>query len=464
MKSNFLGQAYAVRSLPLASQTCVNLYPEVSETGGAFYGTPGKRLLATLGGPIRGLLAVGPHLYCVAGNAVVRLTAAFAATTLATLPSNSGAVGMAFNNSQVVIAHPDGWTVIDLPTGTVSTTALAPATCDVTFIDNYGVAAADNGTYVWTSVANFGNIDALAFASAEGSPDKILSTLADHRELWLMGESTIEVAQVGTDPDLPFTRTTFIEQGILAPKSAVKQDNSVFWLGRNDKGQGVVYRADGYTPVRISTHAIELAIGGYANPESCTAYTYQQDGHHFVCFNFDEATWAYDINTQAWHQRAYRDPFTGALKRDRAEHHALFAGQHIVGDWEDGRLYALDMTHYLDGSEQIYRERTWRQFDAENRRMVHHRLELLAENGIGLDGVQPSDWTDPQVWLSWSNDGGRTWSSEHSRSLGKIGEYLSRIVWWRLGTARSRDYRIRTTAAVPICLREVTFQAEVCSK
>ena len=50
MRSNFLGGAYAVRSLPLAAQTCINLFAENNEGGGndigAFYGTPGLRKVA----------------------------------------------------------------------------------------------------------------------------------------------------------------------------------------------------------------------------------------------------------------------------------------------------------------------------------------------------------------------------------------------------------------------------------
>jgi len=42
--------------------------------------------------------------------------------------------------------------------------------------------------------------------------------------------------------------------------------------------------------------------------------------------------------------------------------------------------------------------------------------------------------------LSWSDDGGRTWSNEHWRSAGKIGEYDKICQWLRLG--RTKDSRI----------------------
>lgn len=467
MKSAFLGGAYSVRSKPMGAQTAVNLYLEPNEAGGgdagAFYGTPGKLRLTTLaGGAHRQSIVAGGYLWAVVGANVYRLDSSYSATLIGTLPGSAGPVSMEENGHQLVIAHPGGWHVVTLSTASMAAVADAPKTSDVSFLDNYGIAASDNGTYVWTNLADFSVIDPLSFASAEGSPDKILRTLADHREGWLFGERTIEVVVINGDPDLPFTRTTFIEQGILAPRSACKADNSVLWLGRNEKGQGVVWRADGYTPTRISTFAIEQAIakGDAAN---ANAYTYQQDGHHFYVLCLSDQTWAYDLNTGLWHQRAYLDPLTGELKADRAITHAMWNGVHVVGDREDGRLYLLDMDAYTDDGDPIYRERAWREQDAENHLVTANCGELIADMGVGLDGAASDDGLDPQVWLSWSYDGALTWSSPLARSLGRIGQYRRRARWLRLGASRRRDWRLHSTAPVRHCWRAFLFDGEVYS-
>lgn len=468
-KSAFLGAAYSLRSLPLAAQTAVNLYIEPNEAGqgepGGFYGTPGLSRLATIGtGGHRASIVAGGFLWVVVGAEVYKVTGAYAATLIGTLPNSVGPVAMAENGLQVGIAHPGGWHVVTMSTGEFAAVPNSPTTSDITFIDNYGVGANANGTYSWTALANFSSIDALSFASAEGSPDPILRTIADHRELWLLGTHTTEVAVVTTDPDLPFTRTAFIEQGILAPRSAAKEDNTVLWLGRNEKGQGVVYRADGYVPRRISTFAIEYAIAQYAAPEDATAYTYQQEGHHFYVLSFAEATWVYDLNVGTWHQRAYRNTTNGELQRHRCETHALFQGAHVVGDYADGRLYALDLDTFTDDGDPIYRERTWAQLESENRFIRHHRGELIGEMGVGLDGAPAADGADPQVWLQWSDDGGRVWGNGQNRSLGRVGEFKNRAVWRRLGLARTRYYRLWTSAAVRIAWRAFNLDMDVSSK
>jgi hypothetical protein len=61
--------------------------------------------------------------------------------------------------------------------------------------------------------------------------------------------------------------------------------------------------------------------------------------------------------------------------------------------------------------------------------------------------------TNPQIMLRWSDDGGHTWSNEHWKSMGLIGEYGKRVLWRRLGMTqkiRDRVYEISGTDPVPV--------------
>jgi hypothetical protein len=50
--------------------------------------------------------------------------------------------------------------------------------------------------------------------------------------------------------------------------------------------------------------------------------------------------------------------------------------------------------------------------------------------------------TNPQVNLSYSDDGGHTFCPERSVSLGPIGSRLTRAIWRRLGMSRDRVFRV----------------------
>ena len=92
----------------------------------------------------------------------------------------------------------------------------------------------------------------------------------------------------------------------------------------------------------------------------------------------------------------------------------------------------------------------------DNKRIQHNRVELVFEQGVGLSTGQGSD---PQVMLQHSDDGGRTWSTERWRGLGRIGEYRRRAVWNRGGQARDRIYRFRISDPVPRTLILATTEA-----
>jgi hypothetical protein len=61
----------------------------------------------------------------------------------------------------------------------------------------------------------------------------------------------------------------------------------------------------------------------------------------------------------------------------------------------------------------------------------------------------------PEVMLRWSDDGGHTFSNEHWRQMGAIGQYGYRTIWRRLGMTqklRDRVYEVSGTDAVKIAI------------
>src|SRR5690606_12951639 len=290
-------------------------------------------------------------------------------------------------------------------------------------------------------------VDPLSQFTAEGDPDDLLAVLANYRDLWLFGERTTEVWQSSGDVNAPFIRAAsgFLEVGLFARYSAVSVAGAPMWLGRNKEGRGIVYRAQGFQPVRVSTHAVEFAINSYANPENAVAYAYQEEGHFFYVLNFDEGTWVYDVTTGFWHERARL--VNGELKRHHGNVYAfaphIKGGIHLIGDHETGDLYQMSMNFYTDDDEEIVRIRTRPHVTAGLKRVRHKSLQVDMETGVGLDGE--GFGTDPKAILDWSDDGGHSFGNEHWASIGKIGQRRMRLKWNRLGMSRDRVYRLRIT-------------------
>ncbi len=471
MQTPILGQSYVARTTNAAANRLVNLFPEVSADGGQtaafFQRCPGLRRLLTVGsGPIRGLWQFGSYGYAVSGSELYRITSSWNYTLLGTV-SGVGPVSMADNGTQLFIAaNPDGF-IYNATTSTYQqiTDVDFPGAVTVGYLDGYFVFNEPNSQRVWvTALLEGTSVDALDFASAEGSPDQLVSLIIDHREAWLFGTNSVEVWYDAGTPDFPLARIqgAYNEIGCAAPYSVAKLDNGVFWLGSDARGRGIVYRANGYTGDRVSTHAVEWQIQDYGTLDDAIGYTYQQDGHAFYVLIFPSAgaTWVYDVATKAWHERAgFSD---GAFTRHRSNCQMSFANEIVVGDYQNGNLYAFDLNDYTDNGGIQKWLRSWRalatgQNDLD--RSAHHQLQLNCQMGVGLTTGQGSD---PQAMLRWSDDGGHTWSNEHWASMGKVGQTGLRCQWQRLGMTqklRDRVYEVSGTDAVKIYIMGADLRA-----
>jgi hypothetical protein len=464
VKTPILGSSYVARSVNAADSRMVNLYPEIIAEAGkepAFLQRcAGLRLLTSVGsGPIRGLWTFGNYGYVVSGTQLYKIAANYTATLLGTI-AGTGPVSMADNGTQLFVAANGPGYIYNANTNVFAPISDPdyPGAVTVGYLDGYFVFNEPNSQKIWvTALLDGTSVDPLDFASAEGSPDGVVAILSNFREIWVFGTNSVEVWYDSGASDFPLQRIqgAFNELGCAAAFSVAKMDNGVFWLGKDARGQGIVYRANGYTGQRISTHAVEWHIQSYGNISDAIAYTYQQDGHSFYVLTFPSAnkTWVYDVATNAWHERA--GWVNGEFTRHRSNCQMFFNSEVIVGDYENGKLYAFDPTVYADDGQIQRWLRSWRALPTGQnnlKRTAHHSLQLDCESGVGLNLGQGSD---PQAMLRWSDDGGHTWSNEHWSGMGKIGEYYRRVFWRRLGMTlklRDRVYEISGTDPVKIAI------------
>jgi hypothetical protein len=497
MRTPILGSSYVTRSVNAADNRMVNLFPEVIPEGGKEPGflnrAPGLNFLQTIGtGPIRGLWVAKIStsvFYVVSGVQVYKLSSTTGTPTLIGTVSGTGPVSIADNGTQIFFACNGPSFIYNIDTNVFGpiTDPDFPGAVTVGFLDGYFVFNEPNSQRVWvTALLDGYDINALDFASAEGSPDGLVAINVDHREAWLFGSDSVEVWYDAGLADFPLTRIqgAFNELGCAAAFSVAKLDNTLFWLGTDARGQGIVYKANGYNGQRVSTHAVEWQIQQYGNISDAIAYTYQQDGHGFYVLTFPSAnaTWVYDAATQAWHERAGWD--NGSFTRHRSNCQCNFGGNIIVGDYQNGNIYTLDLDTYADNGQIQRWLRSWRALSTGTnnlKRTAQHSLQLDAQAGFLLTPVTEGVYLmtedgfrlitesyenlidettisvnpPPQFMLRWSDDGGHTWSNEHWAQGGAVGAYGTRIFWRRLGMTlklRDRVYELSGTDPIQIAI------------
>ncbi|MGO4518403.1 packaged DNA stabilization protein [Terriglobus sp. 2YAB30_2] len=468
----FVSGAYKLQSTNINCQRCVNLYPQLDESGtgknvASLLGTPGLKTFATLDAgehPVRGMLTTSKdgRLFAVTSTTLWEVMSDGTSISRGTLNSSAGFVGIADNGGQLMLVDgPNGYTY-DLAANTLTSLADFEANgggSTVTFLDGYFLFTRPRSQVFVITQPYSTDIDWTMFASAESSPDGLLVALADKELLWLFGTSSVEVWYDSGDATFPFQRTQggVIQFGLAAARTPVRLANTIAWLGKNEQGQGIVYMANGLAPQRISTHAIEQDLATYSTIADATGYSYQQEGHEFYVLNFPSGnkTWAYDVSTQLWHERAY----TGArsLERHRGEMHVEAFGKHILSDYATGKLYILDRFSLNDAGTRITRIRSTPFVSDELKNIFFSKFWLDMEVGLGADGV-PIGTPEPQLMLRWSDDGGHKWSGEYWRGLGARGDTYKRVMWWRLGRTRQRVFEIKITDDVLVAINDAFIE------
>jgi hypothetical protein len=276
----------------------------------------------------------------------------------------------------------------------------------VAFADTYFLFNKPNTPQFYVSDSMATTFDPLWFADKVAFSDELISIAVAKRELWLLGSLVTEVwynngaateAGLGiSQPTFPYQLypAGFVDHGCVSTHSVATYEGGVFWLGMDRAGQGIVWRGADYKAIRISSFAIENVILGYAQRgriDDAIGFVYSLGGHvcYVLTFPSADATWVFDIITGQWHEWAWIDP-NGEEHRHRANCCAAIDGVPVVGDWQNGNLYALDASVYTDDGQPIKRQRAFPHILNDGKRAFYSQfiadIETGMEPGTGVPG------------------------------------------------------------------------------
>jgi hypothetical protein len=443
------------RSPPASTSRLVNAMVEAlppdAKTPSVLVRAPGVSQWGTCGtGPIEGLHADHGLLYAVSGGGFYSITSGATATFRGAVGS-SAEIDMDSNTTAVVIVSPP--LAYSYTPGTTTFAAIsdsdftARGAGDVEHLDGYMLfREPSTGRFFASDLNSVSAYDSLMFATAEGSPDALVGLKVDHRNAVLFGEKTVELWENTGASGFPFERMIngLVEIGCINGKTVAKGDNSVWWVADDY----TVRRLEGMTPMRVSHHPLEKWLLD-ATLASMRGYFYSLEGHLCYVLTAPEGCWVFDVTTQQWHERATYDETSWNWANP-----VRFAGKVLVGSTDSNVIGELDPEYYYELGETLRMEWTYQPVYAEGARAFHDRLDLIIETGVGLTSGQGSA---PEVMLSFSDDGGRTWVNLPNRSLGAIGAYTTRVFWAGLGScasAHGRVYRAAVSDPVRVAITD----------
>lgn len=489
MRFGFVGGSDQSQS-PLANtESSINFYPERTESENArtawlLLSTPGLSLLGTPAGNLpseRGIYTVSGRTFSVAGTHLLEWTGAG-------IVDYGGNPGTANNNilddglpvtmvgggtqagsypGQLLIASGGTLTVFILPTNAFAAITGAPANVlMVDFLDGFFIALTAGNTWQVSNPEDCTTWAGLAITQVSVFSDQLLAIVASNRLLWVFGAKRAVVYFNAGFPIFPFAVVNggFLEVGIIAQFSvarvATAAGTTVMWLGGDERGAGVVYEANGFTPQRVSSRALEYFLSRNTIQDA-VGWSTQEQGHNFYWLYFPtaNATWVLDVDLGKWHQRSSLVKGQPGAHLSRCHTYNATLGGHLVGDRTSGNVYVMDAKFLNENTgpgvfNPIVRTRVGPTVGDEGGRVPTgiNEFQVDFETGMGPEPPLKDDAgnpRDPLAMFSYSEDFGKTWGPERMIPCGQAGNFLVAAIDRRLGSWMRWTPRVTVSDPIP---------------
>lgn len=118
----------------------------------------------------------------------------------------------------------------------------------------------------------------------------------------------------------------------------------------------------------------------------------------------------------------------------------------LIGDAFAGVIGQADFDTFQEYGNTMRALITSPPVHSDRKRVFVPRFEIDVETGVGLPECCGAN---PQWMMDISKDGGRNFGPlQVFRSMGRIGNYVARLRWLRLGQARQWIFRLQSTDPV----------------
>ena len=464
---------------------------------------------------------VGGFMIAVVGSEVSKVSASpttglLSSAVVGILLTNIGDVYIAENNNtEICITDGVAVYVYNYTTGTfLQSVQSAPTSTQFIFpFTNPGYIAFQNGRLIiactgstnWVlsgpNMATVWGITPSQVGSIQSKPDYAQAAVpmpGGGNNLLVFGRNVTELWQdTGREALFPYIRaSTFsVDYGCLNAATVAHLKNYVVWLAVNEQSGPVLMKSEGGVPEAISTDGIDFQLGNLTNPENCTGFLYQQDGHVLYQFTFpdDNISYAYDFETKLFFNVSNEE-----LNYHIAREVVYFNNTYYFVSLTDGNVYEFDtlftaadygngdvrsiprirITPPLRLPDQRYYIAKSLGFTVENGQPNKFRTVTTYQNAdvvIDTEGAtniateggtlictenripEPNAtyiYASEVVSLAVSRDGGETFGTFWGKDMNPTGKFKSRFIYQRLGHANDSTYQLRFNGYGRFCVTD----------
>jgi hypothetical protein len=299
-------------------------------------------------------------------------------------------------------ATTSGWPDADLP---------APNSVDS--LDGYLVFTIADGRFFATDL-NSTSVNALSFGRAQAKPDGLVRVINWSGRLLVFGNQSTEIwTDQGSIP-FPFARSQVLARGLAGPYCVAGHEDGFsrgpIWVGDDN----CVYALNGYSPQKVSPPDLDALIEAVSDKTTLEATAFMSHGHAFWQLSCPAWTWILDISTSQWFQA---DSYL--VNRSRRSGAISAFNIWLTGDAQSGNIQQITETEHDELGNPLRLRLESGPVQNFPSGAVVGRADFYFATGVGIaTGLDPQQ-TDPDVEISWSDDGGLTWSNPVLRKLGR---------------------------------------------
>lgn len=454
-----IGPTYTNRSLPVGSQVTRNFYATVNDQGGeqlSFQPFPGLKAFATGTGFSRGTGRLNNVLYEVMGTTLNKITSGGVVTSIGTI-EGSGRCGFDEDSTNLIITTGVGKPyTYDGTTLTQGTDVDLPNAHTVTYINRRVVYDGSNGDVVFADLSAPLTVNSLNVIIAEAKPDDMKAVYAYKQQMYAFGETSIQpMYNSGSgNPPYTFILNATQEIGLAAIHSIDSNNNFGYYLGSDL----AIYQLSGLSSRAIGNPAIGQAIENYSDVSDAYGLCFTLDNTNFYLLSFPTGneTWLFNESAGIWTNLAFG---TDGDQHLIASYEFIY-DKHLVTDRRNGNVYELDFDTYTDNGDVIQHQRdtvsiNGGTFGKPGADIFMNYLLLEIETGTSLVTAES------QIIMQYSNDNGKSWSTERWLPIGNQGEYQHELKWLGMGTFQKRMFRFTMSDPIKWVLIKLSADVEL---
>lgn len=249
-------------------------------------------------------------------------------------------------------------------------------------------------------------------------------------------------------PAFPYSRLTVIDRGLIGQNAIAGWEEGfgkLMWVA-DDFG---VYRLiNGLTPDKVSPPDLDRLIKGVVDRSTIRASCHVHGGHLIWTVTGPTFSWSFNLSTEKWNENwSTTGGLTSMVWRFIGSLGAF--DKWLGGSSITGNIVSIDDASFFEETDPL----VWRMESGPVKDFPNHmrvgRVDFDFDTGVGIPGGIASQ-QNPQVAISWSDDGGITWGTPVLRQLGagQRGKVRVSVVGCGQTQASGRRWRIDVQDAV----------------